>query len=453
MGSRTALPRHQTLRAAVDWSWDLLDDTKQALLRRLSTFTGATLEAAEQVCAIRPVAVDDVHDLLTVLADKSLLTVRQTQDGPRYRLLETIRGIRQGTARRGGRGAAPAGPGRCRDRWPGCRPVPDPAAKPAKPVAHFLISLLQLHRRSERRKETLMWPGKGTPPEPRWELFVAGPQSDAGLTGSSGTPTSRRSKVVDLPGIQPVTPVRISDDVSEQIRRLILSENLDEGARLPSERYLAERFGASRPTVSQALRRLSLMGMVEIRRGSGAYVLRRPQEMVTASVGLMLDLDRRSISDLAQLRLWLETVGVEQAARRTESLSAQHTAQMRDALHRLGETLATTSQWIAADTVFHAAMVGAAGNSYLTAVYESVHTAVLSYEYDEWLKTDAKPGWMRITGAPHLDLHAPILDAVLRGKPALARAAVLSHHEVMLEHITDAGQRRGRARRRVRDKA
>jgi predicted ATPase/DNA-binding SARP family transcriptional activator len=96
-GSRTALPRHQTLRAVVDWSWDLLDDTERALLRRLSVFAGgATLEAAEEVCAGLigtgpPVARDDVLDLLTALADKSLVTVRQTLDGPRYRLLETIR--------------------------------------------------------------------------------------------------------------------------------------------------------------------------------------------------------------------------------------------------------------------------------------------------------------------------------------------------------------------------
>ena len=96
-GSRTALPRHQTLRAVVDWSWDLLGDTERALLRRLSVFTGgATLEAAEQVCTGlngtgAPVAAADVLDLVTALADKSLVTVRQTQDGPRYRLLETIR--------------------------------------------------------------------------------------------------------------------------------------------------------------------------------------------------------------------------------------------------------------------------------------------------------------------------------------------------------------------------
>ena len=101
-GSRTALPRHQTLRAVVDWSWDLLDDRERALLRRLSVFAGGgTLEAIEQVCAGsavagRPVAgqavaAEDVFDLLAALVDKSLLIVRHTQDGPRYRLLEIIR--------------------------------------------------------------------------------------------------------------------------------------------------------------------------------------------------------------------------------------------------------------------------------------------------------------------------------------------------------------------------
>jgi predicted ATPase/DNA-binding SARP family transcriptional activator/tetratricopeptide (TPR) repeat protein len=91
-GSRTALPRHQTLRAVVDWSWDLLDDTERALLRRLAVFTGgATLEAVEHVCAIEPVTAQDVLDTLAALADKSLVTIRHTEDGPRYGMLETIR--------------------------------------------------------------------------------------------------------------------------------------------------------------------------------------------------------------------------------------------------------------------------------------------------------------------------------------------------------------------------
>jgi predicted ATPase/DNA-binding SARP family transcriptional activator len=100
-GSRTAVPRHQTLRAVVDWSWDLLDDAERTLWRRFSVFTGgATLEAAEQVCAgpapgQAGLAAGQVLDLLTALADKSLLTVRHGPDGARYRMLEIIRAYGQ----------------------------------------------------------------------------------------------------------------------------------------------------------------------------------------------------------------------------------------------------------------------------------------------------------------------------------------------------------------------
>jgi predicted ATPase/DNA-binding SARP family transcriptional activator len=93
-GSRTAMPRHQTLRAVVDWSWDLLDDAERALWRRFSVFTGgATLEAAEQVCSGSGVPADQILDLLTALAEKSLLIVRH--DPPRYRMLEIIRAYGQ----------------------------------------------------------------------------------------------------------------------------------------------------------------------------------------------------------------------------------------------------------------------------------------------------------------------------------------------------------------------
>ncbi|MFG3581776.1 AfsR/SARP family transcriptional regulator [Micromonospora chersina] len=85
-GSRTALPRHQTLRAVVDWSWDLLDDTERALWRRLAVFAGgATLEAVERVCA-----APDALDGISALVDKSLVVAGGT-DEPRYRMLETIR--------------------------------------------------------------------------------------------------------------------------------------------------------------------------------------------------------------------------------------------------------------------------------------------------------------------------------------------------------------------------
>jgi predicted ATPase/DNA-binding SARP family transcriptional activator len=90
-GSRTAWPRHRTLRAVVDWSWELLSDAERAALRRLAVFSGgASLEAAERVCAGEAVEPEEVLELLTSLAEKSLL-LAEGDSAPRYRMLGTIK--------------------------------------------------------------------------------------------------------------------------------------------------------------------------------------------------------------------------------------------------------------------------------------------------------------------------------------------------------------------------
>jgi non-specific serine/threonine protein kinase len=112
-GSRTALPRQRTLRALIDWSWDLLDEPERTLLRRLSVFWGGwTLEAAEAICGDQAdgrrikdesSTSDPAHSssfiihpsavlaLLTQLVNKSLVNADTSGDEPRYALLETIR--------------------------------------------------------------------------------------------------------------------------------------------------------------------------------------------------------------------------------------------------------------------------------------------------------------------------------------------------------------------------
>ncbi len=90
--SRTALPRHRTLRATIDWSYDLLSEPERALFRRLSVFAGGfSLEAAEAVCGDEEDEWDAVLELLSHLVDKSLVTVEEHGEHVRYRLLETIR--------------------------------------------------------------------------------------------------------------------------------------------------------------------------------------------------------------------------------------------------------------------------------------------------------------------------------------------------------------------------
>jgi predicted ATPase len=89
-GDRTAVPRQQTLRALIDWSYDLLTERERAVLRRLSVFAGGwTLEGAEAVAAGGDIAEPDVLDLLSRLIEKSL--VAADPEAARYRLLETVR--------------------------------------------------------------------------------------------------------------------------------------------------------------------------------------------------------------------------------------------------------------------------------------------------------------------------------------------------------------------------
>jgi non-specific serine/threonine protein kinase len=91
-GRRTALPRQQTLRAAVDWSYTLLPEAERVLLRRLAVFAGGwTLAAAEGVCGGDGLEAVDVFPLLVDLVDKSLVVAEPEDAEPRYRLLETLR--------------------------------------------------------------------------------------------------------------------------------------------------------------------------------------------------------------------------------------------------------------------------------------------------------------------------------------------------------------------------
>src|SRR5581483_1790229 len=97
-GNRTAVNRQQTLRATIDWSYEMLSEAERILFRRLAVFTsGCTLEAVEGICAgaagspTTVLEVGDVFDLVSSLVDRSLLAVDPSAGGARYRLLETIR--------------------------------------------------------------------------------------------------------------------------------------------------------------------------------------------------------------------------------------------------------------------------------------------------------------------------------------------------------------------------
>ncbi len=103
-GSRTVMPRQQTLAASVEWSFDLLDDLERRVLRRLGVFTGPfSLEAAEAVVSVGgDVDAIEVFDTISRLVDKSLVITEDAEDASRYRLLETVRAFAINRARDAG---------------------------------------------------------------------------------------------------------------------------------------------------------------------------------------------------------------------------------------------------------------------------------------------------------------------------------------------------------------
>jgi predicted ATPase/class 3 adenylate cyclase len=91
-GSRTSLPRHQTLKALIDWSYNLLTDQERLLFNRLSIFSGGwSLEAVEAICLGEGIDPDNIFDLMARLVDRSMVIAEEQEEQPRYRLLETLR--------------------------------------------------------------------------------------------------------------------------------------------------------------------------------------------------------------------------------------------------------------------------------------------------------------------------------------------------------------------------
>ena len=233
--------------------------------------------------------------------------------------------------------------------------------------------------------------------------------------------------------LKPLEPVRLADRIVEQLKELVLSEGLEPGARLPSERDLAERLGTSRSIISQALRTLSLMGLVEVRPGSGAYVARNPENMFVASMQLLVRSRDESLDSVAEVRFLLEHGA---AATIDDEVDPNVVQEIEEAFERLENATESTSEWVAADHLFHVAVVRAGGNAYLEALYEAVHTSMVSVLYGRWVESEEAPHWLiGENRREQLDLHRPIVEAIRDRDPEKLANALTDHHAAILGHI------------------
>jgi predicted ATPase len=167
-GSRTALPRHQTLRAMIEWSYELLSEAEKALLRRLAVFIGDwTLEAAEGVCAEPGDGAAEVMDLLLRLVDKSLVTPHEQNAQVRYRMLETIREFARERLSQSGEEEG------LRERHLEFFLTFSAQAEPRLHGAQAWIWLQQLGGEFENVRAALMWAHESRTPQPIARLAMA----------------------------------------------------------------------------------------------------------------------------------------------------------------------------------------------------------------------------------------------------------------------------------------
>jgi GntR family transcriptional repressor for pyruvate dehydrogenase complex len=187
-------------------------------------------------------------------------------------------------------------------------------------------------------------------------------------------------QISDGPRFTPARRLRTLDDVSVQLRNAIVAGAIPEGARLPGERELAERFAVGRPTVREALRSLEALGIVEIRPGrtGGAYAVRPSEATLGSALSTLVSLDGASAQELAEFRLGFEPDTAWWAALRAD------TEDIATLLRLVGETRTqveqVTGDWTPvtdADARWHEALARATKNRLRIGISLGLHEPFL----------------------------------------------------------------------------
>lgn len=210
--------------------------------------------------------------------------------------------------------------------------------------------------------------------------------------------------------------------IAEQLESYIMSEKLQPGQRLPTERDLAEMFGVSRTTVRQALAALEAKGLIESHIGSGTFARRHSAEFAVARLAHMLDRARVRLTEALEARTLLEPQVAGLAAKRAQPADladiASHLEQMERAKDDPGA-------WLEHDAAFHRAIAQAARNPIVLSILEVLQSSI---QETRGLSLSNPNGL-----ATHTDDHRRIFTALQTGDQAGAAAAMADH----LRHVRD----------------
>ena len=215
---------------------------------------------------------------------------------------------------------------------------------------------------------------------------------------------------------------KLSDEVFDRLKRMIVDEGMAPGSNLPSERELMLRFGVGRPAIREAMQALSNMGLVEINHGERARVLEFNAQSIfkqmEQSAHIMLQRSAQSLEHLKSARTFFERGMVREAALKATS---EDLAALRNVLEEQRDALGDAERFISADMQFHARIAAISGNPIFVAV------------------SQAMLGWLRVyhnemliwTGKEKYTLaeHEEIISHLAANDANAAEAAMVKHLE------------------------
>jgi GntR family transcriptional repressor for pyruvate dehydrogenase complex len=241
----------------------------------------------------------------------------------------------------------------------------------------------------------------------------------------------------------PIRRVNLSEEIADRLTRHILSGRFKFGERLPTERDLAKYLDVGRPTVREAIRTLSVVGLVDVRPGGGTFVVDHHADFVAKAFSWTMLLDPRSMREVVEVRAAVESELARLASRRAND---QQIATLRDLVTIMESAPDNADRFAAADVDFHMTVASAADNLSLNRLMEAIQSLL-----KQWVQRAlTKPATFELA----LDQHRRIANAIQARDEDEAAVAARAHVESMgalvIKDAEDSGRPAGDNRRPVR---
>jgi GntR family transcriptional repressor for pyruvate dehydrogenase complex len=219
--------------------------------------------------------------------------------------------------------------------------------------------------------------------------------------------------------LRPVDRTRetVAAEITRNLLAYLLSGKFKPGERIPSERKLSEGLGVGRSVVREALKSLTVLGLIDVRQGDGTYLKRTDSDLLPQAIEWGLLLGAKRITDLVEARHHLEVLMAGLAAERRDEAAL---VEMRRCV-KIMERSHDATEFVSADIAFHYAVAAAAGNQSLLQIMKSIR-ALLQVWISRVMQSPESSG-------PTWEEHQAVLDAIVRRDASEARLAMERHME------------------------